>query len=452
MKKLILSLSFVAAAFAVSAQGIQSPVRIANDNMGRYTTVKMPAHHFNTPALNKSQSVSTWYNYATSLNDEYGGVNTTGLYAPYLFRDTNIVYLGSTNGTFDKLDTFVWNSVGASFDPTAEVFANDNDTTTVALPGSSLIPKTAYTWDSLGFFYTYQRGIENFNGQDVVDTLYVQLFNTYGTAASGKIAEYDFYRNGNKSDTSSRFTTVAYNTVTGMATKADKVIKVPLTLADTSVSTLRFRSLAVGLQSANGAPVVAVLTYVPSVPYNSYDTLVSTLDTPKIAHPVNSFRFLMNYDANKTDLMTFNNGLVIQNQQRGKTKWWVDPSGTTPALYWPGTLFTNSYYYPDLFFHITATYTPAGINEFSNIGTEVKMYPNPATSTTTIGYTLTKAANVIVSVKDITGKEIMTINQGYASAGMQKADLNTSSLKSGVYFVNLNAGGATRTLKLVIAQ
>jgi hypothetical protein len=148
--------------------------------------------------------------------------------------------------------------------------------------------------------------------------------------------------------------------------------------------------------------------------------------------------------------MGYNNGLVIQRQQRGNLKWWL--SNQYAAMYWPGNgVFTGANIYPDVEFHITSTYTPAGINEFSALNTEVKLYPNPANSTATLSYNLKSHAQVNISINDLAGKQIMKIIQPDA-VGLQHVSLNTGNLTSGIYFVTLNAGNASKTMKLVIAQ
>ncbi|OIQ20364.1 MAG: hypothetical protein BM549_10225 [Lacinutrix sp. MedPE-SW] len=73
--------------------------------------------------------------------------------------------------------------------------------------------------------------------------------------------------------------------------------------------------------------------------------------------------------------------------------------------------------------------------------TEFSVYPNPASN----GFVnITTASNeaINVSVFDVLGKKVLsqTINNR----------LNVSSLKSGVYILNLNQNGATTTKKLVI--
>lgn len=447
MRKLILALAFATIATGVSAQGIMSPSngQVKGDNPSNYPAVQTPIMQksVTTPSAEaKTKYVSTWYNYQKSLDEVFGQVTT---YGPYLFRDTNVVWLGSDNGTFNKLDTFVWNSVGAAFDPTADIFTDDLDTATQKLPGTSLKPKTPFTLDSVGIFYNYKRGTDVVNGTPVVDTLIVQLFNT------DMLKTYFFHAENNKLDTTGRFVTVPYNIETGLATKATQKLVILLTGDDVTPEDDNFelKTFAANFKS-NGGPVAAVFTYRSGQEYNDYDTLTSNLSEPVITNPVNAFRFIMGYDANTIDLMTFNNGMVVQHQQRGNPNWVVGSS--EKAQYMPGSSF-KSYFYPQIFFHITATYDDGvGIKEMSNIAENVKVYPNPIKGNGVVDFKLTNSDNVTITIKDITGKVISTENKGNLSAGRHQLSINTAQLKSGLYFCTLDANSGSKTIKIMVTE
>jgi hypothetical protein len=129
----------------------------------------------------------------------------------------------------------------------------------------------------------------------------------------------------------------------------------------------------------------------------------------------------------------------------------VATSGTSEA--------NTSYYYDatDLTWYYTTNtpmvrlnFSPASINEVSsNFGLNV--YPNPANSSATISMALSNEANVVINVTDLSGKVVYTNALGKVN-GAQKITVNTDSLSSGVYMVNLSVDGAVSTQKLVVRK
>jgi len=81
-----------------------------------------------------------------------------------------------------------------------------------------------------------------------------------------------------------------------------------------------------------------------------------------------------------------------------------------------------------------------------------KAYPNPFNPTTTVGFSLSSAAYVDVTVYDITGRVIENLVGEYRSAGSHKVVWNASNMASGVYFVQLNVDGFTDTQKLMLIK
>lgn len=64
-------------------------------------------------------------------------------------------------------------------------------------------------------------------------------------------------------------------------------------------------------------------------------------------------------------------------------------------------------------------------------------YPNPFNPKTTIGYSLKEAGNVKISVYDIKGEKISTIEEGYRFPGHYKTDFSGDNLASGIYVYKL---------------
>jgi hypothetical protein len=82
-------------------------------------------------------------------------------------------------------------------------------------------------------------------------------------------------------------------------------------------------------------------------------------------------------------------------------------------------------------------------------------YPNPFNPTTTISFTLPKAGNVKLSVFDVTGREVTIALPCAAtrySAGEHHVAFDGSALTSGEYFVRMEAGGLTKTQKIMLVK
>jgi hypothetical protein len=82
----------------------------------------------------------------------------------------------------------------------------------------------------------------------------------------------------------------------------------------------------------------------------------------------------------------------------------------------------------------------------------LKVYPNPASSSFTIDYTLTSREQVQLKVVDITGKTIYTNNLGTKEAGTYSERLECSHLPNGFYFVNMIIGRYGKTGKIIISK
>ena len=92
---------------------------------------------------------------------------------------------------------------------------------------------------------------------------------------------------------------------------------------------------------------------------------------------------------------------------------------------------------------------------YRNADTSYALYqnePNPFAESTVIGFDLPKASNYTLSVYDVTGKNVMVINErgesGYNAVTLSKKDLRVS----GVLYYKLESGDYTATKKMVIIK
>lgn len=79
-------------------------------------------------------------------------------------------------------------------------------------------------------------------------------------------------------------------------------------------------------------------------------------------------------------------------------------------------------------------------------------YPNPFNPTTTISYDVPEAADVTLTVFDITGREVAQLVNSRQSAGVYEVDWNAQNLATGVYIYRIQAGSFTAVRKLTLIK
>ncbi|RLD82463.1 MAG: hypothetical protein DRJ15_01510 [Bacteroidetes bacterium] len=96
---------------------------------------------------------------------------------------------------------------------------------------------------------------------------------------------------------------------------------------------------------------------------------------------------------------------------------------------------------------------PVGIisNDLTVEEAGISVYPNPASSNTTIEYELNKAGSVIIRLFDINGK-MMTSEQFTQAEGSHKYQFNCSQFPTGMYIISLQTGNSVKTSKFIIAH
>lgn len=92
-----------------------------------------------------------------------------------------------------------------------------------------------------------------------------------------------------------------------------------------------------------------------------------------------------------------------------------------------------------------------GISELNNALTVSQNFPNPVENTTMFSYQLERTANVTVDVLDITGRVVMTMNEGMKS-GVNHVTIDAENLPNGTYFYTLTAGDTKVTKKMVVVK
>ncbi|MDO9512563.1 MAG: T9SS type A sorting domain-containing protein [Bacteroidales bacterium] len=77
-------------------------------------------------------------------------------------------------------------------------------------------------------------------------------------------------------------------------------------------------------------------------------------------------------------------------------------------------------------------------------------YPNPATTNTFFSVELKKASDLRVVVSNMTGQNVLVINNGKTTAGTHNISLDVTKLQDGVYFYTVYAGTEKVTRKMIV--
>lgn len=95
------------------------------------------------------------------------------------------------------------------------------------------------------------------------------------------------------------------------------------------------------------------------------------------------------------------------------------------------------------------TVTAVGISELDNDGNGLSATPNPFGASTTFGVQLATTSSVQITVYDVTGQEVQTIQNGTMAAGNHNIVWTPENLAGGVYFVQMIVDGNVTTKRIV---
>jgi len=384
---------------------------------------------------NTNRSQSLWLNYALAADSLYGGIASLG--ANYLFPDSTV--LGEFGvGTFD----WVWiHSIAQSLDPTA-YYHN-------YFSGMSMTDADAYTIDSMGVYYIYERNIQNNN---IVDTLVIKLTNNATTT--------NYQANGFIGTTAANYGTDTvgfrlpkYDNVSNTAngTANTQMFKIPLDINDTSVTFVGYKAFAVPTPfMVNPSRIAGVsISFKPGYTYALGDTLETELNnflfTSYEEQGTNTFMIYndCNYLAASCD---YNMSGIVRTAER-----FAYSGNSWNTNYIPTLAFTQGYSLEHhlIDWKVTST-TSIKENELGvALGQNI---PNPATGTTMINYELSNAGKVSFEVYDIAGKQVFFSNEGNKPSGKHSFQLNVDGYNAGVYFYTLTVDGVRVTKKMTITE
>ena len=441
-KKLILSLGIICVCFQTKAQyEIYNPL----NRSFKGQEVNLPLS--NSKQYNKKQDVSTnYYEYAQAacLFASPGDINALfkGFVEP-VFPDSTVVY-STAVGDLEAST----NKIGTTFDPICSYY-----------DVLALTKFTPYKVDSIHIpgWYTV------LTTDDIKDTLLIEI--VFGPRATGANAEFQYLQWAKPDRTvtskanlmlhkSSAIQKGNPGNVIAPATNL-RVIKWALEKADTGLG--KVITIPVLDLNVPAAQIVGVsYTFLPGHPYQTGDVL-KKFDGPS-AQTINSFCGVL-YQAKDFD-----------PNSKTNTEYFIDPP-TEPSRSASETLYKFSRYgmwkgngslYNNCFFQektsgykigLTVTADNTGINDKTVKDLKLNQNsPNPFNGNTSIDYFINESSNVVVEISDITGKKVMSIDEGKKQQGSHTLIINADKLESGVYFYTFSANENHLTRKMNVIK
>jgi hypothetical protein len=86
--------------------------------------------------------------------------------------------------------------------------------------------------------------------------------------------------------------------------------------------------------------------------------------------------------------------------------------------------------------------------ELSKSQIPVSVYPNPTKNIATVSYAVSETDNIVISLTDITGKQIKTIYKGAQAKGSHNCQVDLSQNPKGIYLVNLKTSKGNYVQKI----
>ena len=299
----------------------------------------------------------------------------------------------------------------------------------------------------------------NGNLVDIVDTVYIQYFNIGGI----KVGGYSYQANPGVTyryatpavdnlSTKSLMNSTAIKTDTLLLTKA---YADSLVLENGTPKSFIGRGIQIPVnvksQSTNGANNSANL-FAFSIVYRPMQK--SKLGDIGIAYDGSAWMKYNLYGLSLASLTghaqeiistnKINNMFVCNSQVRyGQTLFGFLKS------YLPGTIWTNSLFFPN-FVHITTQ--NLSTDKINSGISGIQVYPNPAASNAQVDVVFDLSANSMVKtfVTDMNGRVVLSNEAKQCVAGQNAMVVNTNGLSSGIYMVTLESAAGRMSSKLTV--
>lgn len=95
---------------------------------------------------------------------------------------------------------------------------------------------------------------------------------------------------------------------------------------------------------------------------------------------------------------------------------------------------------------------PAEMPAEATATSNVKVYPNPAANQVTLEYTLLRAGNVRIELRDKEGNLVKVVEEGQKANGDYRLPVDATALQDGVYYLTIISQGEKTAQKVVVAK
>ncbi|MFY8021932.1 MAG: T9SS type A sorting domain-containing protein [Bacteroidia bacterium] len=455
MKKLLLSaLAVVALGTAAFAQ------KIDNSGEKRHAAIKDINNPFTRKNLGKGGTmVSDWYDVMDIIGKSNVGANLQG-YVDFLVSDSLSKFV-EDDGTIRYGGT---TSVGQVLDATDDLIQLTDK------PENQLSRFVSYKVDSILFRYLYVRNVDKVDdgmgGQrDVVDTVFITYWKgsqlrranfTDGTRYAMPVNGWDFGKrmpaNYFDIDTILLSSGANGNMDTTRANNSNGGF-------ENGWTSKYFQAAAPsGFEiNSNGSTSDVLVAYawtfksgVPAI--IGSDTTVFVYQKDPATAPAGMKRnnycgyglFLNEGNTGWENTKAYNTALMAL-----KTSSYATVNGWNGYI--AGQAFNNERFV-ETYFHLTVTGSiGAGIEDAKNV--EISgLYPNPANNSTAVRFALKNTSNVTISISNILGQEVATMDLGKVTAAKYDYNVDLSTLTPGMYTVSVKAGNSVQTQKLMVTE
>jgi thiol-disulfide isomerase/thioredoxin len=94
----------------------------------------------------------------------------------------------------------------------------------------------------------------------------------------------------------------------------------------------------------------------------------------------------------------------------------------------------------------------SGVNTDPENNSVMGLFPNPASGSASLSYTLSESVDIALGIYDVVGKLVKPVFSGSQVRGNHTETLDCADLANGVYFVKLQTGEGERTVKLLVSH
>ena len=309
-----------------------------------------------------------------------------------------------------------------------------------------------YNWDYSTLTFNSQQE-RKFDKPQTFSSIFALLFNVFNTSYGTQnhtitslpipgvsiTAAYDFFKESSSSlkQTGSGYT-INGTPLPFIFSSDDVVYTIPMNYGNTDSCDYKYGLPipTVGYYGQTGHRVNVVDGWgTLTTPSNTYQTLrvksiITSVDTISIT--------------------TLGFGTNIAQPKRVEYKW-LAAGKQIPVLEIDGTMVGTTVTITNVAYQDIHR-SGAGVNELSATSFNATLSPNPSTENVILKYYLTSASAINITITDVVGKTLTTINEGMQYEGAHSKTINTKelNLSKGIYFVTLQSSTAKEIKKLVV--